>query len=129
LVKNAIYTDPDDQSAWLYYWWLVGKSRKEVSLLGAYRLEGSNIVIFGFDDHVKLNAELKGKVLPILQTKAETASLWAFVPVNDQLDRFQLDASWVLPSSSARCIPENKMWDIEIKTLSRPGKKRRYCMN
>lgn len=27
LIKPAIYTDPDDQSAWLYYWWLIGKGK------------------------------------------------------------------------------------------------------
>jgi geranylgeranyl transferase type-2 subunit alpha len=25
LVKNAIYTDPEDQSAWLYELWLIGR--------------------------------------------------------------------------------------------------------
>ncbi|KAI8879685.1 protein prenylyltransferase [Backusella circina FSU 941] len=125
LVKNAIYTDPEDQSAWLYYWWLVGKVRKEVSLLGAYRLEGSNIVIIGFDDHIKWITELKGKVLPIHPTAGDAASLWAFMPEIDTLERFQLDAGSVLPSSSARCVPENKVWDVEIKTLSRPGAEKR----
>ncbi|KAI8394326.1 uncharacterized protein BYT42DRAFT_554221 [Radiomyces spectabilis] len=25
IIKAAVYTDPDDQSAWLYYWWLIGR--------------------------------------------------------------------------------------------------------
>jgi geranylgeranyl transferase type-2 subunit alpha len=27
LVKNAIYTDPEDQSAWLYDLWLIGRGK------------------------------------------------------------------------------------------------------
>jgi geranylgeranyl transferase type-2 subunit alpha len=29
LIKNALYTEPDDQSAWLYYWWLVGRGMQK----------------------------------------------------------------------------------------------------
>ncbi|KAG0175133.1 hypothetical protein DFQ29_007234 [Apophysomyces sp. BC1021] len=53
-IKNAIYTDPNDQSAWLYYWWLVGKAPEHVSLLGAFCVEGSNVVVVGFDDVITL---------------------------------------------------------------------------
>ncbi|KAF9974601.1 hypothetical protein BGZ73_001970 [Actinomortierella ambigua] len=34
-IKNAIYTDPEDQSAWLYELWLVGREDKCISILGA----------------------------------------------------------------------------------------------
>lgn len=27
LIEAAIYTDPDDQSAWLYYRWVVGRGK------------------------------------------------------------------------------------------------------
>ncbi|KAG0010687.1 hypothetical protein BGZ80_001263, partial [Entomortierella chlamydospora] len=35
LVKNAIYTDPADQSAWLYDLWLIGREERSISILGA----------------------------------------------------------------------------------------------
>jgi len=28
LVRNAMYTDPDDQSVWLYHRWLVGTGKR-----------------------------------------------------------------------------------------------------
>ncbi|KAK9703255.1 Rab geranylgeranyltransferase, variant 2 [Basidiobolus ranarum] len=30
LVKSAFYTDPEDQSAWIYHRWLIGKNRESV---------------------------------------------------------------------------------------------------
>lgn len=33
LVKAAFYTDPDDQSAWLYHWWLVAQGMKNLTLI------------------------------------------------------------------------------------------------
>jgi len=27
LVRNAMYTDPDDQSVWLYHRWLIGTGK------------------------------------------------------------------------------------------------------
>lgn len=33
LIHNAIYTDPDDQSAWIYHRWLMGSGENEKQLL------------------------------------------------------------------------------------------------
>jgi len=32
LVRNAMYTDPEDQSVWVYHRWLVGSGRLDFSL-------------------------------------------------------------------------------------------------
>ena len=32
LVRNAMYTDPEDQSVWVYHRWLVGSGRPDSSL-------------------------------------------------------------------------------------------------
>ncbi len=32
LVKNAIYTDPEDQSAWLYELWLIGRGTVDIEM-------------------------------------------------------------------------------------------------
>ena len=53
-MKNAIYTDPEDQSAWLYYWWLLGRAPDNITLFGAYQMENDpSIIILGFNDKIK----------------------------------------------------------------------------
>ncbi|CAG8685723.1 17126_t:CDS:2, partial [Funneliformis caledonium] len=62
LVKAAFYTDPDDQSAWLYHWWLVGREIQHISLLGAYYNPKMRQVVLAFDDEI-------GMVIPFQVTK------------------------------------------------------------
>ncbi|CAG8465807.1 2506_t:CDS:10, partial [Scutellospora calospora] len=52
LVKSAFYTDPDDQSAWLYHWWLIGREIRHISILGAYYDPQNRQIILAFDDEV-----------------------------------------------------------------------------
>ncbi|CAG8539603.1 12208_t:CDS:2 [Ambispora leptoticha] len=52
LVKSAIYTDPDDQSAWLYHLWLVGREIRHISVLGAYFDPRGREIVLSFDDEI-----------------------------------------------------------------------------
>ncbi|GJJ76565.1 geranylgeranyl transferase type-2 subunit alpha [Entomortierella parvispora] len=55
LVKNAIYTDPEDQSAWLYDLWLIGREQKSISVLGASVISFHPLeIVVAFDQTVKL---------------------------------------------------------------------------
>ncbi|KAG0351202.1 hypothetical protein BG005_009318 [Podila minutissima] len=55
LVKNAIYTDPEDQSAWLYDLWLIGREQRSISTLGASVISFNPLeIVVAFDETVKL---------------------------------------------------------------------------
>ncbi|KAG0339448.1 hypothetical protein BG000_002080 [Podila horticola] len=55
LVKNAIYTDPEDQSAWLYDLWLIGREQRSISILGASVISFHPLeIVVAFDETVKL---------------------------------------------------------------------------
>ncbi|KAF8966854.1 hypothetical protein BGZ46_000284 [Entomortierella lignicola] len=55
LVKNAIYTDPEDQSAWLYNLWLIGREDRTISILGATVISFEPLeIVVTFDQVVKL---------------------------------------------------------------------------
>ncbi|KAF9102590.1 hypothetical protein BGX27_010936 [Mortierella sp. AM989] len=55
LVKNAIYTDPEDQSAWLYDLWLIGRKERSISILGATVISFHPLeIVVAFDKKVKL---------------------------------------------------------------------------
>ncbi|KAF9566437.1 hypothetical protein EC968_003748 [Mortierella alpina] len=55
LVKNAIYTDPEDQSAWLYELWLIGREERRISVLGANVISFHPLeIVVAFDETVKV---------------------------------------------------------------------------
>ncbi|KAG1239376.1 hypothetical protein G6F35_000046 [Rhizopus arrhizus] len=88
LVKNAIYTEPDDQSAWLYYRWILGRVSDAVELIGAYQLKDTPFIILAFNDIVRMrqmpsilngkNEPLEGNMYPIPEKdeKKESSSIW-----------------------------------------------------
>lgn len=49
LVHNALFTDPDDQSGWFYYLWLLDQTVKAdaPSLVSSWPVHGSNIILSG----------------------------------------------------------------------------------
>ncbi|KAG0257666.1 hypothetical protein DFQ27_005004 [Actinomortierella ambigua] len=55
-IKNAIYTDPEDQSAWLYELWLVGREDKHISILGASVISFQPLleIVVAFDETIQL---------------------------------------------------------------------------
>ncbi|KAG0316961.1 hypothetical protein BGZ99_006573 [Dissophora globulifera] len=54
LVKNAIYTDPEDQSAWLYHLWLIGRESRSISILGSSVISFHPLeIVVAFDETVK----------------------------------------------------------------------------
>lgn len=130
LVKNAIYTDPEDQSAWLYYWWLLGKAPEYVSLLGAYRLEDTSLIVIGFNDIVKFthtpqlfdadNNHVSMKLFSLSSEDSESSSLWAILPDNDKnATRIEISSNTILPSRSSKLVVSNETWSTEIKRVHR----------
>lgn len=129
LVKNAIYTDPEDQSAWLYYWWLLGRAPQPIALLGAYQLESSPFIAFGFNDMVKLQKlpqilDQNGHLLSGQYYSVDGGSVWVMeLSKAAAANELVLQANSVLPSSSSKSVSHDKVWRIPVKTLIRgPGK-------
>ncbi|KAG0238051.1 hypothetical protein BGW42_007605 [Actinomortierella wolfii] len=91
LVKNAIYTDPEDQSAWLYELWLIGRINKCISVLGASVISFQPLeIVLAFDETIKLRrpftvtTRVDNKVVPLegewkaTGSDAELGSVWIF---------------------------------------------------
>ncbi|GAN09373.1 rab geranylgeranyltransferase alpha subunit [Mucor ambiguus] len=127
LVKNAIYTDPEDQSAWLYYWWLLGRAPDHVTLLGAYQMESDpSIVILGFNDNIRfmqkprlLNEQdetVDCRLYPFDSNNQCAASIW-ILQTASTARRVVVDAHVILPSTSAKSIPHDKVWNLELDKL------------
>ena len=131
LVKNAIYTDPEDQSAWLYYWWLLGRAPDHVTLYGAYQVERDpSIVILGFNDNIRLMQQprlvdeqdetVDCRLYPFDSNSQRAASIWILqqtAAAANTAKRVVVDASVILPSTSAKSIPHDKVWNLELDKL------------
>ncbi|KAK4513235.1 phospholipid:diacylglycerol acyltransferase [Mucor velutinosus] len=129
LVKNAIYTDPEDQSAWLYYWWLLGRAPDHVTLFGAYQIESDpSIVILGFNDKIKftqkprlLNEQgqtVDCRLYPFDSNNQSAASIWILQQqTTSTAKRVVIDANVILPSTSAKSIPHDTVWNLGLEKL------------
>ncbi|XP_061192641.1 geranylgeranyl transferase type-2 subunit alpha-like [Saccostrea echinata] len=54
-VQNAIFTDPDDQSAWFYHRWLLGRGRKKLQISCVHASCHTNQIIVLLTNHIKVN--------------------------------------------------------------------------
>ncbi|KAI8369858.1 hypothetical protein EDC96DRAFT_440570 [Choanephora cucurbitarum] len=130
LVKNAIYTDPEDQSAWLYYWWLLGRAPDHVECIGAYALQDDPSIIYvGLNDSVKWLAapslaHVSTKLYPLCSRDKESASTWALVMDSTTADypqKLTIQSNTVLPSTSAKSVPQDMVWEVDIKRIAQPS--------
>uniref|UniRef100_A0A3B3ZY69 Geranylgeranyl transferase type-2 subunit alpha n=1 Tax=Periophthalmus magnuspinnatus TaxID=409849 RepID=A0A3B3ZY69_9GOBI len=55
LVQNAFFTDPNDQSAWFYYRWLLGRADREEMISCVYVSRDEERVVVGFSRPVNVN--------------------------------------------------------------------------
>ncbi|CAG8523710.1 4132_t:CDS:10, partial [Ambispora gerdemannii] len=125
LVKSAIYTDPDDQSAWLYHLWLVGREIRHISVLGAYFDPKERGIVLSFDDEIGMispflvshgsgnnNGKVQGDWRPSggifkhdqLNSDRLYGFVWIFTPTEDISNSSTLtvtiDPSSIVPSHS-----------------------------
>ncbi|KAG0750100.1 hypothetical protein G6F57_002067 [Rhizopus arrhizus] len=132
LVKNAIYTEPDDQSAWLYYRWILGRVSDAVELIGAYQLKDTPFIILAFNDIVRMrqmpsilngkNEPLEGNMYPIPEKdeKKESSSIWVYSLTNQETEACQviISSDAILPSGSGRIGPKD-IWNVQIQQIER----------
>ncbi|KAI8096596.1 uncharacterized protein BX664DRAFT_62126 [Halteromyces radiatus] len=148
MVNDAIFTEPDDQSAWLYYWWLIGKAPSPVAVIGAFRMQDSNSVMIGFNDAVGFSSSFP-KVMTIngtslegswyavdtttgtststnvaLRLGSDKGSAWLFIPdkqyqqQKDEPITIEIDSNTVHPISNAMTVESDTIWSKEIKVLT-----------
>lgn len=133
MVKAAIYTDPEDQSAWLYYWWLLGRAPEQVECTSAHQLIGSPLIFLGFNDAINFlelpkvysekNEPLLGKLYPLCHEKDEKSSIWVFILDISSVTaaRIYIQPETVLPSTASKTIPTNTKWDVSVNQLAFEG--------
>ncbi|RCH89746.1 hypothetical protein CU098_006449, partial [Rhizopus stolonifer] len=129
LVKNAIYTDPEDQSAWLYYWWLMGNVSDKVELIGAYCLKDTRFIVLAFNDNVRLTQQpqvlnhkgevLEGSLYPLPENarRPDRASLWIYSSEQDA-SKVVITSESVLPSSSSK-LCHTTSWNKKVEQIDR----------
>ena len=62
LVQNGLYTDPDDQSNWFYYRWLLGRGKCNIFTLAFYMITRHHY----FCDFIDFNIVLYYKLCALM---------------------------------------------------------------
>lgn len=86
LVQNAFFTDPNDQSAWFYYRWLLGRADREEMISCVYISRDEERIVVGFSRPV--NAQSSG-LFTVLDGKPLRAEWRSFHP------RFKQSPVWI----------------------------------
>lgn len=76
LIKNAVFTDPDDQSAWFYHRFLLGRNKIPLEILNLSILKPQNMVVVLFSEPVKVDSgnlflEMNGKPVSVSWLSAD----------------------------------------------------------
>lgn len=115
LAQNAFFTDPNDQSAWFYHRWLLGKSQEQlnIKLLHVSRNRKVPLVMVSLTKVVKIgkNCQFRLKVnSEKLETKWRTPNGYDYGKVwMCELDR--------------EMLPNNDDHDVQVKLMSPDGSK------
>ncbi|XP_056019962.1 geranylgeranyl transferase type-2 subunit alpha-like [Ostrea edulis] len=72
-VQNAIFTDPDDQSAWFYHRWLLGRGRKKLQISCVHASRKSNEIIVQLTNYIKVGS---GHQLSVNINSTSVATTW-----------------------------------------------------
>lgn len=86
LVQNAFFTDPNDQSAWFYYRWLLGRAEREEMISCVYVSRDEERVVVGFSRPV--NAE-SSELFLVLDGQPQRVEWKSFHP------RFKQSPVWI----------------------------------
>ncbi|KAF8570563.1 hypothetical protein P879_06912 [Paragonimus westermani] len=122
LVHNAIYTDPNDQSPWFYYWWLLGRGIRKAYLRELYISRPLSRIVIVFTS-AKARSALEQLDVSIKVTAPSTAHLFVTV---DALGGWQsalnenVSAVWWLPISPdliSSFAPVNNQEEFESDSL------------
>ncbi|XP_046842365.1 geranylgeranyl transferase type-2 subunit alpha-like isoform X2 [Xenia sp. Carnegie-2017] len=92
LVQNAFFTDPNDQSAWFYHRWLLGRAKNDIKILQAYaRRHNDRLVVY-----ILFNKQVKKEVVSALSltVNGEKDSLDWYNPTNN----VQPSSIWIASS-------------------------------
>ncbi|KAI8333736.1 hypothetical protein BC941DRAFT_434331 [Chlamydoabsidia padenii] len=144
MVGDAIFTDPDDQSAWLYYWWLLGQAPSPITMIGAFQPRSTSHIIIGFNGVVGFSAlpkittnsnnltgnwytiNISSSSTPLYGMKHSSSSVWLFVPnETQQLDQditVHIQSDDIYPVSSAMTVESGRLWKYPVKLIDSSDK-------
>ncbi|CAG8514827.1 5006_t:CDS:2 [Acaulospora colombiana] len=124
---------PDDQSAWLYHCWLVGREIRHISVLGTYYDPSKSRIILAFDDEIgmltpfKVFCKKENSPLNIIKGLWRSVNggisngdrmygfVWIFTFSDEEIDNFSELLVTVKPEWIVSSHPEKKL----TRTISR----------
>ncbi|CAL8069004.1 unnamed protein product [Calicophoron daubneyi] len=116
LVHNAIFTDPNDQSPWFYYWWILGRGIRTAYLHELYLSRSLERLVLVFTASKPRSAVEQLEVKIKVSVAGKDGSVSSFTATPDQLGGWQsvlkepVSAVWwvtLSPGAVCSCAPDS----------------------